>query len=142
MSAESRRPETPPIPAGKASATIPDAVAQAVEAAQSKKASGLCVLDLRELGTFTDAFLLCSGASARQVQAISDAVEELLGRRGLRLWHREGYQSAEWVLLDYGSFMVHIFHERARSFYDLERLWRAARRIDYPDASSGGAPEE
>jgi ribosome-associated protein len=97
------------------------------------------LLDLREVGTFTDAFLVCSGASQRQVQAISDAIEEMLGRRGLRLWHREGYEGAEWVLLDYGFCIMHIFHERARNFYDLERLWRQARRIDLPDVNDAGA---
>ena len=93
----------------------------------------MTVLDLSKLGAFTDAFLLCTGFGARQVQAISDAVEEQLARRGMRLEHREGYEQAEWVLLDYGWFLVHIFTERARHYYDLERLWRAARRMDVPE---------
>lgn len=105
----------------------------AIDAAQNKKAAAVTLLDLRELGAFTDAFLLCTGFSSRQVQAISDEIEEELARRGVRLGHREGYDTAEWVLLDYGDFIVHIFSERSRQFYDLERLWRAARRTEFPD---------
>lgn len=105
----------------------------AIEAAQNKKAAAVTLLDLRELGAFTDAFLLCTGFSSRQVQAISDEIEEQLARRGVRLAHREGYDTAEWVLLDYGDFIAHVFSERSRQFYDLERLWRAARRTDFPD---------
>jgi ribosome-associated protein len=121
---------------------MPAALGWAIEAAQSKKATQVTLLDLRELGTFTDAFLLCSGSSSPQVQAISDAVEEALERRGLKLWHREGYNGAEWVLLDFGFCMVHIFHERAREFYDLERLWRTARRVSITDSDGAGAPKE
>jgi len=109
----------------------------AIEAAQNKKAADVTLLDFGELGAFTDAFVLCTGFSNRQVQAISDAIEEELARRSVRLAHREGYDSAEWVLLDYGGFIVHIFTERARQFYDLERLWRAARRLSFPDAAAG-----
>ncbi len=105
----------------------------AIEAAQNKKAAAVTLLDLRELGAFTDAFLLCTGFSSRQVQAISDEIEEQLARRGIRLAHREGYDTAEWVLLDYGDFIAHVFSERSRQFYNLERLWRAARRTDFPD---------
>ncbi len=106
----------------------------AVEAARDKKAAAVTVLDLRELGAFTDYFLICSGASSRQVQAISDAIEEQLGGRSRWMAHREGYETAEWVLLDYGNFIVHIYSERGRLYYDLERLWRAARRINFPDS--------
>ncbi len=120
---------------------LPPELAWAIEAAQNKKAAEVTLLDLRELSAFTDLFLLCTGFSARQVQAISDAIEEHLAGRGLRLAHREGYDSAEWVLLDYGDFIVHIFSERARRFYDLERLWRAAHRADLPgpETASGAA---
>ncbi len=113
----------------------------AVEAAQNKKAAGVTLLDLRELGAFTEAFLLCSGLSARQVQAISDEIQEQLARRGVRLWHREGYEAAEWVLLDYGGFIVHVFSEQARRYYDLERLWRAARQVEFPDIAAPGSAE-
>jgi ribosome-associated protein len=108
-------------------------VARAVDAAQDKKAAALCVLDLRAVTGFTDFFLLCTGYSSPQVQAISDAIEERLHAQGLRARHREGYENAEWVLLDYGFLIVHIFSERARLYYDLERLWRAAPRFDVPE---------
>ena len=108
----------------------------AVEAAQSKKAAAMTLLDLSHLSAFTGSFLLCSAFSTRQVQAISDAIEEAGERQGIRLAHREGKAGAEWVLLDYGDFLVHIFSERLRHFYDIERLWRMARRIDFSEPSS------
>lgn len=104
----------------------------AVEAAQDKHAVDITVLKLAGTGAFVEYFLLCSGQSQPQIKAISDAIEERLGERGVRLVHREGKAGAEWVLLDYGDFVVHIFSERARHYYDLERLWRSAERIDYP----------
>jgi len=119
---------------------LPPPLQWAVDAARNKQAQGVTVLDLAALGAFTDAFLICSGSSARQVQAISEEIEEQLGRHGIRLAHREGHAGADWILLDYGEFVTHIFHERARLYYDLERLWRTARRIDFPDAA--GAPRE
>lgn len=118
---------------------IPPPLQWAVEAAQSKKAEGVSVLDLRALGAFTDAFLICTAASARQAQAISDEIEQQLEGRGLRLAHREGYEIADWVLLDYRDFIVHIFRERARLYYDLERLWRTAPRTDLADPPVPGA---
>lgn len=113
----------------------------AIEAAQDKQAADATLLDLRERGAFTDFFLLCTGFSTRQVQAIGDAIEERLARGGVRLAHREGYDQAEWVLLDYGGFIVHIFTERARQFYDLERLWRTAQRTDFPGNLVAGAAD-
>jgi len=117
-------------------------LAWAVEAAQNKKAFAVTLLDLRGLGAFTESFFLCSGSSNRQVQAISDEIEDQLAHRGLRVFHREGYDQAEWVLLDFGSFLVHVFTERARLYYDLERLWRSGRRTDVPDidAAAGNPP--
>jgi ribosome-associated protein len=105
----------------------------AVEAAQGRKAAGITLLDLSGLGAFTGAFVICTGFSQPQVQAIADAIEEALARAGCRLLHREGYDSAEWILLDYGRFVIHVFVERARLFYDIERLWRKAPRLDIPD---------
>ncbi len=113
--------------------SLPPEVRCAVEAVQDKKAAAITALDLAGLDAFMESFLLCTGSSHRQVQAISDEVEERLAQRGMRLLHREGYETAEWILLDYGSFVVHIFTERTRQYYDLERLWRSARRVDLPD---------
>lgn len=104
----------------------------AVEAAQDKQATDIAVLDLSGQGAFADYFLLCSGQSHPQIRAISDAIEERLAREGRPVLHREGKPGSEWVLLDYGAFVVHIFSEMARHYYDLERLWRSARRIEFP----------
>jgi ribosome-associated protein len=111
----------------------------AVEAAQDKQALDISVLNLRGSGAFADYFLLCSGTSQPQIQAIGEAIEEKLGRQGRQVAHREGKSSAEWVLLDYGYFVVHIFSERARQYYDLERLWRTAERVDFRDPANPGA---
>jgi ribosome-associated protein len=101
-----------------------------LNAAWEKKALDLTVLDLREIASFTDFFVIATGTNKRQVQAISDGVVEQLKRSGTRAARVEGYQTAEWILVDYGDFVVHVFDEKARRFYDLERLWREARRID------------
>jgi ribosome-associated protein len=112
----------------------------AVDAAQEKQAVDITVLKLAGSGSFVEYFLLCSGRSQPQIKAISDAVEERLGRGGIHLKHREGKAGvAEWVLLDYADFVVHVFSERAREYYDLERLWRTAERIDFP--ASGEASQ-
>lgn len=105
-------------------------VREALHAASDKKALLPVVLDLREIANFTDFFIIVSGANPRQVQAISDEVVERLKRQGTRAARVEGYAGAEWTLIDYGDFIVHIFDEKSRQFYDLERLWRDARRID------------
>lgn len=122
--------------------TVRPELLSAIEAAQNKKAGAITLLDFTGLGAFTDYFLLCTGYSTPQVEAISDAIEETLKSRGLRPQHREGRSGAEWLLLDYGFFIVHILTERLRLFYDLERLWRMARRIDFgenaPGSSAGG----
>ena len=105
----------------------------AIEAAQNKKAAGVTLLDLTDLGAFTGYFLICTAYSTPQVDAIADEIEGQLSLLGLRVEHREGRSQSEWVLLDYGGFLVHIFTERARLFYDLERLWRPAKKIVFPD---------
>lgn len=107
-----------------------DAVTIAAHAAGEKKATDLVVLDLRKAASFTEYFLICTGASTRQVQAISNAVEEALLKSNRRPGHIEGYSSAEWILLDYGDFIVHVFSPASRRFYDLERLWRDAPRVE------------
>jgi ribosome-associated protein len=107
-----------------------EAVTIAARAASDKKATDLVVLDLRNAASFTEYFLICTGASTRQVQAVSNAVEEALLKNGKRPMHIEGYSSAEWILLDYGDFIVHVFGAASRRFYDLERLWRDAPRVE------------
>lgn len=110
----------------------------ALHAAGERKAHDLVVLDLREVASFTDYFLIASGTNVRQVHAIADAVEEELRKRlRVKPARVEGYKSAEWVLLDYGDFIFHVFEEKARRFYDLERLWRDAARVPLPPEASG-----
>ena len=105
-------------------------VSEAITACQEKQAEEITILELeQESGAFTDYFVVCSGTNPRQVQAISDEVEERLERAGQRPTHIEGYKQAEWVLLDYVDFVVHVFSEKARKFYDLERLWKSAKRL-------------
>jgi ribosome-associated protein len=113
--------------------TLPQGVRLAVQAAQNKQAGGITVLDLNEVGGFTQHFVICTGYSTPQLQAICTEVEEVLYKELKRSpEHREGHRSAEWALLDFGSFVVHVFGEQARKFYDLERLWRAAATLVIP----------
>jgi ribosome-associated protein len=109
-------------------------VSAAIQACLEKKAEELSILEMEKgSGAFTDYFVLCSGTNPRQVQAIADEVEMRLKRAGLRPTHVEGYTQAEWVLIDYVDFVVHVFSEKARKFYDLERLWKSARRLEPGD---------
>ena len=106
-------------------------IQEAILACQEKQAEELTVLELEKgSGAFTDYFVMCNGTNPRQIQAIADAVDERLEKLGLRAAHTEGYKQADWVLLDYVDFVVHIFSEKARQFYDLERLWKSAQRIE------------
>jgi ribosome-associated protein len=109
---------------------------EAVKAALDRKALNLGLLDLKGQCSFTDHFLICTATSTRHSQAICDAVVEQLRREGARPAHIEGYAQAEWILLDYLNFVVHIFSERARRFYDLERLWNVAARVPLPTDSA------
>jgi ribosome-associated protein len=106
----------------------------ALHCANEKKAFDMIALDLRDIASFTEFFIIATGANQRQVQAIADEINEQLKKqlqtRPVRI---EGYNSAEWVLLDYGDFVVHIFNGEAREFYDLARLWRDARRVEIPE---------
>jgi ribosome-associated protein len=102
----------------------------AAEAADEKKAQEIVVLRLSAITEFTDYFVICTGNSTRQTQAIADAVIEELKGIKMRPLHTEGYNNAEWILIDYGAFVVHIFTEESRSFYDLERLWRDAEKVE------------
>ncbi len=102
---------------------------EAVHAAEDRKAIDLSVLNLEGTCAFTSYFLICSGTSTRHTQAICDAIAEQLEKAGTSPTHVEGYTQAEWILMDYLEFVVHIFSERARHFYNLERLWKSAIRI-------------
>jgi ribosome-associated protein len=113
---------------------FPSTIGRAIEAALDKQATKLAVLDLTGLGAFAEYFVLCTAGSTPQMRAIADAVEENLNHEGRRPEHREGGTESEWLLLDYGEFVVHIFSERGREYYDLERLWRAAPKWSAPEA--------
>jgi ribosome-associated protein len=108
-------------------------IARAVRAALDKKARDIVVLDLRHTPAFTDFFLICSGQNARQGQAIADSIEESFKAQKIRPSHVEGYDRAEWILMDYFSFIVHVFTPHTRAFYSLERLWGDAERITVED---------
>jgi ribosome-associated protein len=108
-------------------------VSRAVRAALDKKAANVVVLDLRNTPAFTDFFVLCSGQNQRQIKAIADSVEEALRTAKIRPAHVEGYERAEWILMDFFSFIVHVFTPHTREFYALERLWGDAERIEISD---------
>ena len=110
----------------------PAAWLAAVRGAESRKATDIQVLDLREITTFCDFFIIASGSNPKQVQAIAEGVDMELRKIGERANAVEGYDNAEWILADYGDFIIHIFSEKARQFYDLERLWRAAKTVEIP----------
>lgn len=115
---------------------LPTAPLLAARAAESKKALDIRVLDLRGISSFTDYFVICTGTNPRQIQAISDEVELRLKKESGELaLGIEGYDKADWILADYADFVVHIFSEQARAFYDLDRLWRNAKEIPVPAAT-------
>jgi ribosome-associated protein len=105
----------------------------AARGAAARKAIEMVALDIRRIASFADFFLICSGTSSRQIQAIVDEVRERLrAERGSRPLHIEGYETGEWILMDYGDLIVHVFAEESRKFYQLERLWRDAERVELP----------
>jgi ribosome-associated protein len=104
----------------------------AARAASEKQAKDLRILDLREVTSFTDFFIICSSSNKRQGQAIADEIGKQLKEMGELPVSVEGFEGAEWILLDYSDFIVHIFSDAARSYYDLERLWRPAKVVKYP----------
>ncbi|SRR5216684_513622 len=113
-------------------------ISEAIRACLEKKAEEITILELEQgSGAFTDYFVVCSGTNPRQVQAIADEVETRLKKAGLWPNQIEGYKQAEWVLLDYFDFVVHVFSEKARKFYDLERLWKSSRRVEPSDLVAG-----
>jgi ribosome-associated protein len=127
----------PKEPVAKEADGIDDRILMAIHAAGEKKAIDIAVLDLREIATFTDYFVITSGSNERQVQAISDGVVDTLKKAGTPAARVEGYNTAEWILLDYGDFVVHVFADKARKFYDLERLWRESKRVELPRELAG-----
>jgi ribosome-associated protein len=117
--------------AKKKSSELKQQVAAALAAAEDKKAEQISILEMdKDAGGFTDYFVICSGTNPRQIQSIADEIELRLKQAGLHPLSVEGYKQAEWVLLDYVDFVVHIFSDRARRFYDLERLWKSAKRLE------------
>ena len=113
-------------------------ISEAIRACLEKKAEEITILELEQgSGAFTDYFVVCSGTNPRQVQAIADEVETRLKKTGLWPNQIEGYKQAEWVLLDYFDFVVHVFSEKARKFYDLERLWKSSRRVEPSELVAG-----
>src|SRR5215813_1702897 len=126
--AKARAPES----TAESKGGIDERIKLALRAASEKKALDLVLLDLRDVATFTDYFVIASGSNQRQVQAIADAVIELLKKSGSPAARTEGYRGAEWILVDYGDFIVHVFEDKSRKFYDLERLWREGKRLELP----------
>jgi len=127
MKSPARRPRKKPA----ASRLTADLTA-GITAALDKKAENVVVLDLTKASAFTDFFVICTGTNKRQVQAIADAVQDAIGQRGTRPALVEGYDRAEWVLIDYFDFIVHVFMPATREFYSLERLWGDAERVNVP----------
>lgn len=103
----------------------------AVDAASDKKASDVLLLDIREVTTFADYFVICSGSNRRQIQAIAESIDEQLGSQGASLFHREGDSETGWILLDFGDVIIHILGPKEREYYDLERLWSGAKTVVY-----------
>ncbi|HEY2498495.1 MAG TPA: ribosome silencing factor [Candidatus Angelobacter sp.] len=118
-------------------------VARAVKAIEGKKGEDVVILEMdKNSGAFTDYFVVCSGTNPRQIQAIADDVQKQLVEIGQRPNSVEGYSQAEWVLLDYVDFVLHVFSERARKFYDLERLWKSARKLGPADLAKKPAAKK
>lgn len=111
---------------------VPPELAFGVAAALDKQALDLVVLDLRKADAFTDFFVICTGNNTRQVQAIADAIQSVLGKKGTKATIVEGETRSEWILIDYFDFVFHIFTPATREFYGLERLWGDAERIELP----------
>jgi ribosome-associated protein len=115
-------------------------VVSAVQACEEKKGEEISILEMdKNTSAFTDYFVICSGKNPRQIQAIADEVELRLKREGVRANQVEGYNQADWVLIDYVDFVVHVFSEASRKFYDLERLWKSARKLTFDELKKPAA---
>src|SRR5215831_15934059 len=119
--------------AEKLPAGLDNRILTVLKAMSDKKATDIVIINIGSVASFTDYFIICSGSSTRQVQAISDEVTDKLREQKVRPTHIEGEKTAEWVLIDFGDFVVHVFTEASRQFYDLERLWRDAETIPLPE---------
>jgi len=132
--AVARKPAAKAVPSTASATTesgIPPSWLTAARAADDKKATALRVIDLREITTFADFFLICSGSNPKQLQAIANEIETALKVQGERPTSVEGFNNAEWVLMDYGDLVIHIFSEQARAYYDLDRLWRDGKEVKF-----------
>ncbi len=109
---------------------IKDMAALAIEALEDKKAEDIRVIDISQVSVIADYFIIANGTNKSQIQTLSDAVEEKLGRAGYFMKQKEGFRNANWVLLDFGDIIVHIFDKENRLFYDLERIWRDGKVVD------------
>ncbi|MBQ5420873.1 MAG: ribosome silencing factor [Clostridium sp.] len=105
-------------------------VKAAVEALKDKKGGNIRIIDIHDVSVVADYFIIADGANVSQVQALADNVEEYMEKAGRAEHKTEGYQSAGWILLDYGDIIIHIFSEEDRLFYDLERIWRDGKVIE------------
>lgn len=107
------------------------AISIACNAAENKKAKDIKVLDIKDISPIADYFIICSGNSSTQVKAISDEIEDKLAENGFTINHKEGYDTARWILLDFGDIIIHVFHNEDREFYDIERLWADAEVVNF-----------
>jgi ribosome-associated protein len=117
----------------KGEETMPEAkemAALAVAALEDKKALDIKILDISDISTIADYFIIASGSNRNQVQAMADSVDETLGRAGHEVKNTEGYQNANWILMDFGDIIVHLFDEENRLFYDIERIWRDGKLVE------------
>jgi ribosome-associated protein len=107
------------------------AISIACNAAENKQAIDIKVLDIKDISPIADYFIICSGNSSTQVKAIADEIEDKLTESGFPISHREGYDTARWILLDFGDIIIHVFHNEDREFYDIERLWADAEVVNF-----------
>ena len=127
--------DEPRIQTFKSTMVLPDVISEAVNAALEKNGQDIVVLNLSTSGAFTDYFVVCSGQTGRQVRGIVDGVLKMLRAKGTRPSHVEGYDHGEWVLIDCFDFIVHVFTKETRRFYDLDRLWGNAARVEFSNSN-------